>query len=250
MLHLGLERWGGNPGQRRRTMSGDPQAARGSAMAVREPAKITRAIVAAIAVALWFATQRLLEARGFPPGIGDGLHQLLAPANAWLQVHPRATDALLVLTSALIDAFGCFLLLSGILGQSVRPMLGLVLLFFLRQVSQALVALPPPEGMIWRYPGVPTLFVTYGTRNDFFFSGHTAIATYGAIELARLGRPWLTVAGAVVAALEAATVLALRAHYTMDVFAAVLAAACVAGLAARWAPRCDRALAVLSPRNA
>jgi hypothetical protein len=65
---------------------------------------------------------------------------------------------------------------------------------------------------------------------------------YGAIELARLGRPWLTVAGALVAVLEATAVLALRAHYTMDVFAAVLAAACASGLAARWAPWCDRAL--------
>lgn len=223
-------------------MSADPHAARGGEMAAREPARITRAVVAAVAVALWFGTQRLLEARGFPPGIGDGLHQLLAPANAWLLVHPRATDALLVLTSGLIDAFGCFLLLSGILGRSVRPMLGLVLLFLLRQICQAFVALPPPEGMIWRSPGVPSLFVTYGTRNDFFFSGHTAIAVYGACELARLSRPWLTLGGAAVAVLEAATVLALRAHYTMDVFAAVLAAACAAGLAARWGPHCDRAL--------
>jgi len=204
--------------------------------------RATRAAIAAIAVVAWFVTQRLLDIRGLPPGIGDGLHRLLAPANAWLLAQPRATDALLVLTSGLIDAFGCFLLLWGILGPTVRPMLGLMLLFLLRQVSQALVALPPPEGMIWRYPGVPTLFVTYGTRNDFFFSGHTGIAVYGAIELARFRRGWLTIAGAAVAALEAATVLALRAHYTMDVFAAVLAAACAAGLAARWAPRCDRAL--------
>ncbi len=214
----------------------------GEAVAARGPARITRAAVGAVAVALWFVTQRLLEARGFPPGIGDGLHQLLGPANAWLLVHPRATDALLVLTSGIIDAFGCFLLLSGILGRSVRPMLGLILLFLLRQVTQGLTGLPAPEGMIWRSPGVPSLFVTYGTRNDFFFSGHTAIAVHGAIELARFRRRWLTLAGAALAAFEATTVLALRAHYTMDVFAAVLAAACAAGLAARWAPRCDRAL--------
>lgn len=216
------------------------------AVAARGPARITRAGVAVVAVVLWFATQRLLEARGFPPGIGDGLHQLLAPANAWLLVHPRATDALLVLTSGIIDAFGCFLLLSGILGRSVRPMLGLILLFLLRQVTQGLTGLPAPEGMIWRSPGVPTLFVTYGTQNDFFFSGHTAIAVYGAIELARFRRAWLTTVGTGVAVLEGIAVLALRAHYTMDVFAAVLAAACAASLADRWAPRCDRALGARS----
>ncbi len=211
--------------------------------------RIARAIVVAAAVAAWFATQRLLELRGFPEGIGDGLHQTLAPINTWLATHPRATDWLLIVTSALIDLLGCFLLLSGILGPTVRPFLGLLLLFLLRQASQALTALPPPEGMIWRHPGVPSLFVTYGTTNDFFFSGHTAIAMYGAIELARLRRPWLTAAGAVVAALETTTVLALRAHYTMDVFAAALAAAWVAQATLRWAPWCDRALAALVARR-
>jgi hypothetical protein len=127
-------------------MSADPHALRGGAVAAREPARIARAAIAVVGVGLWFVTQRLLEARGFPPGIGDGLHQLLAPANAWLLVHPRATDALLAVTSGLIDALGCFLLLSGILGRSIRPMLGLILLFLLRQVTQALTGLPAPEG--------------------------------------------------------------------------------------------------------
>ncbi len=208
----------------------------------RRPPRAIRAAVAAVAVLSWFATQQLLEARGFPPGIGDGIHQLLTPANRWLLAHPGATDGALIVTSAFIDLLGCFLLLSGILGPSLRPMLGLILLFVLRQVSQAFVALPAPEGMIWRSPGVPSLFVTYGTRNDFFFSGHTAIAVYGAIELARLRRRWLTIVGTGVAVLEAITVLALRAHYTMDVFAAILAAACASRLAVRWAPWCERAL--------
>jgi hypothetical protein len=196
-------------------------------------------------VAAWFTTQWLLATRGFPEDIGDGVHRLLAPANAWLAGHAGATDMLLIVTSGFIDVLGCFVLLSGIVGRSVRPLLGLTLLYILRQVSQVLVALPPPEGMIWRYPGVPSLFVTYGTGNDFFFSGHTAIAVYGAIELARFRRRWLTVAGSVVAVIEAATVLALRAHYTMDVFTAVLAAAWAANVAVRWAPACDRALARL-----
>lgn len=204
--------------------------------------RVARAAIAAVGVAAWFASQSLLESRGFPEHIGDGVHLLLAPATNWLASHGRATDALLIVTSGLVDLFGCFLLLSGTIGRSIRPFLGLMFLFILRQLSQALTALPPPEGMIWRYPGVPSLFVTYGTRNDFFFSGHTAIAVYGAIELARLRHRWLTVTAAVVAVTEALTVLVLRAHYTMDVFTAVLAAAWAAGVAARLAPSCDRAL--------
>jgi membrane-associated phospholipid phosphatase len=80
--------------------------------------------------------------------------------------------------------------------------------------------------MIWRHPGFPSLLVTYGTSNDLFFSGHTAIAVYGAMELGRLGRRW-AVLGMLIALFEMAAVLVLRAHYTMDVFAGAAAAVCV-----------------------
>jgi len=202
----------------------------------------TRAVFVGVGLAAWFATQSLLGSRGFPEGIGDGLHLLLAPATAWLANNSRLADLLLIVTSGLIDLLGCFLLLSAILGRSVRPFIGLLILFGLRQICQTLTALPPPEGMIWRYPGFPSLFVTYGTANDFFFSGHTAIAVYGAIEIARLRRNWLTITAATVATIEALTVLVLRAHYTMDVFAAILAAAWAANLAIRVAPFCDQVL--------
>ncbi|MFQ5658342.1 MAG: phosphatase PAP2-related protein [Candidatus Methylomirabilales bacterium] len=205
--------------------------------------KVARAAITVGAIAAWFVSQSLLESRGFPDGIVDGVHIILAPVTAWLANHTGAAQGLLIVTSGLIDILGCFLFLFGILGRSVRPLLGLMLLFILRQISQVLVALPPPLGMIWDYPGVPSLFVTYGTTNDFFFSGHTAIAVYGAIELARFRRPWLTVAGTVVAVIEATTVLVLRAHYTMDVFTAILAAALAGSAATRLAPAFDRLLA-------
>jgi membrane-associated phospholipid phosphatase len=96
--------------------------------------------------------------------------------------------------------------------------------------------------MIWRYPGFPSLLVTYGTATDFFFSGHTAIAVYAATELARLHRRWLTIAAIVVAGIEAATVIVLRAHYTPDVVAGAGVALLVAMVVPRIAARCDRLL--------
>ena len=82
--------------------------------------------------------------------------------------------------------------------------------------------------MLWRNPGVPSLLVTYGVGNDYFISGHTAIAVLGAIEIARIGPLWLGITAGVVALLEATTVIVLRAHYTMDVLAAACAAWCAA----------------------
>jgi membrane-associated phospholipid phosphatase len=85
--------------------------------------------------------------------------------------------------------------------------------------------------MIWRHQGVPSLFVTYGVGNDLFFSGHTALAVYGAMQLASLQVPALTVLGIVIAVLEIVAVIALRAHYTMDVLAGVFAAVMIGALA-------------------
>jgi len=105
-----------------------------------------------------------------------------------------------------------------------------------------LCSLPVPPGMIWHYPGFPSLLVTYHVANDFFFSGHTAIAVFGALELSRFRRTWLTWGAIFLVLLEVATVLILRAHYTMDVFTGILAALWIARLSERLAPALDRRL--------
>ena len=77
------------------------------------------------------------------------------------------------------------------------------------------------------------MLVTYGVANDFFISGHTAIAVLGAIEVYRILPWWCAVAAGMIALLEAGLVIVLRAHYTMDVLAAVVAAWYAADLAMR-----------------
>src|SRR5712671_5148266 len=202
---------------------------------------LLRLLVAGIVLALWFWTQSLIGARTAPAsGIGDALHNLTAGLNSYLAQNTRAADALLIVSSALIDALGLFLLGRWLFGGSVRPFLGLFLLMTLRQLIEAICALPPPPNMIWHYPGFPSLLVTYHVANDFFFSGHTAIAVFGAIELSRLDRKWLTILAAFLVVFEIATVLILRAHYTMDVFTGIVAALWVAHFSEQIAPRLDR----------
>ena len=201
---------------------------------------LRRIALTAIALVIWFWTQSLLAKRALPAsGIGDALHAMTAGLNSYFYHSPAAANALLILSSALIDGLGIFLLLRWLFGPSVRPFLGLVLLLGLRQIMQALCALPAPPNMIWHYPGFPSALVTYNVGNDFFFSGHTAIAVFGAIELERLKKHWLTILAILVACFEIAAVLILRAHYTMDVFTGVLAALCVARLCTVVSPRID-----------
>ncbi len=199
----------------------------------------------------WYSTQFLLGQRPAVNGyIGDGLHTLLAPIHQFLLENPAWANRLLIVSSALIDLLGIFLLVSSVIGPSIRPFLGLLILFGLRQVCQALTALPPPAQMIWSDPGFPSLLVTYGVSNDLFFSGHTGIAVFGAVELWRAGGPtWKTV-GVLVALFEIAVVMALKAHYTMDVYAGAVTALLVALIVGRIAPAFDRALLrLVSPRD-
>ncbi len=210
-----------------------------------------RLLLVIAGLAAWFGTQALIGGRGFPEDgkIGDLLLDWSAPVHTFLSDHPPVANALLIVSSALIDALGVFLLARSVFGPTIRPFLGLLLLLGLRQIMQAVTALPPPVGMIWRDPGFPSLLVTYGVSNDLFFSGHTGLAVFGCVELSRTRWRWLVPFAIGVAIFEAATVLVLRAHYTMDVFTGAVTALLVAMLVTSLAPPCDRALARLFSRS-
>ena len=208
---------------------------------VKEPPKSRmslwlRVCVTVGAIGVWFWTQSLIGAR--PPigeAIGDKIHDLTFLANLYLQLHPSATNALLIASSAVIDSLGIYLLAKWVFAGDLRPFLGLVIVLGLRQVMQSLVALPAPPNDLWHNPGFPSLLVTYGVSNDFFFSGHTSIATLGAIELWREGKQWLKPVAIAIVFFEIATVLVLRAHYTMDVFTGGVTAILAAMIAERVA---------------
>jgi len=198
-----------------------------------------------VSLFLWFWTQSLLGSRPVPVKIGDGLHELTASTNSYLLSHPKAANALLIASSAIIDMLGIYILASTIVGRSITPFLGLMMLFALRQIIQGLCPLPPPDGMIWHHPGFPSLLVTYGVPNDLFFSGHTAIAVLGACVLGksfpRVGIPL----GLLIAFFEIATVVLLRAHYTMDIFTGAITALYIWTVAKRLGPHIDKFLSRL-----
>jgi hypothetical protein len=77
-----------------------------------------RGALVAVGLTLWFWTQRLIGARPSPPtGIGDAVHLL-----------------------------GVFLIVSAIFGPSIRPFVGLFILYTLRQACQGICAYAPPTG--------------------------------------------------------------------------------------------------------
>jgi hypothetical protein len=194
-------------------------------------------------IAAWYWTQAVLGKRvpkvAHEVPLTDGVHVMTARIHHRYFTNTAAGNRLLIASSLVIDLLGAYLIGSAVFGASIRPYLGLVMVFALRRICQMLCPLPAPSGMVWRYPGVPAILVTYGTANDLFFSGHTAIAVYGAATLAgHFGTPGL-ILGLLIAIFEAATVLVLRAHYTMDVFTGIVCALWVYSLSASAGPWVD-----------
>jgi membrane-associated phospholipid phosphatase len=199
-----------------------------------------RAGAAAGALVAWFWTQSLIGRKPAPKnGIGDFVHDLTAPWHRYFSTHESAANAALIASSLFIDLFGLCLIGAAIFGPTFAPFLAILIVFGLRQICQGFCTLPPPPGIIWRNPGFPSLLATYAVGNDFFFSGHTALAVLGAIEAAHFGPAWLAVIAACIALGEMLIVLVLRAHYTMDVVAGALAAFFAAEVAGGLSPALD-----------
>lgn len=201
---------------------------------------LIRLLVIIGALGIWFWTQKLIASKSDDLSrIGDGVHRLTAKWHQYFLTHDKAANRALAISSFFIDVLGLSLIALALFGPSFAPFIGILIVFSLRQISQLCCTLPPPPGMIWRDPGCPTALVTYGVSNDLFFSGHTALAVLGAIEICHIAPWWLGAAAVLVAAGEALIVLVLRAHYTMDVITGAFAAWFAADLAHRCAPFVD-----------
>jgi len=82
---------------------------------------------------------------------------------------------------------------------------------------------------------IPSLVVKDAAKAIEFYKN-----VFGATELARFRRKWLTVLAVCVVIFKIAAVLVLRAHYTMDVFAGIFAALWVAHVCERISERSSR----------
>jgi hypothetical protein len=226
----------------------DPQRETSTTTRIRQPLAppwrlwLLRLGLVIVSLFLWFWTQSLIGSRPVPAKIGDGLHEFTASSNSYLLSHPKTANGLLIASSAIIDMLGIFILASTIVGRSITPFLGLIMLFALRQIIQGLCPLPPPDGMIWHHPGFPSLLVTYGVPNDLFFSGHTALAVLGACVLGRSFPRAGIALGLLIALFEIATVILLRAHYTMDIFTGAITALYIWTIAKRFGLHIDSGL--------
>ena len=163
--------------------------------------------------------------------IYDHLHVVTGGWNRWLHEHPRAANAVLDRELARrrrghavrARARGVRAVVHAVLGPA-RPV------HHAPAVAGARSRCRRRPGIIWRSPGLAVAVRDLRRRQRFLLLGpHRAggvrrDAARGARQI-----PALTVAGIVVAVLQVVAVIALRAHWTVDVVAG-LAAAIAVGL--------------------
>jgi hypothetical protein len=199
----------------------------------------SQTVAVATAYGIWLSSQHLLERTRLPvTGLVDHTHEWLSGINLYLNAHPAVANVVLALSSFEVDLAAVSMVAFFFVRRESRPLLGLWFILIMRQLCQTTASLPPPDGMIWHYPGFPTILVTYSTSTDFFFSGHMALAALLATELTAQRAPrWKQVTAWLVTTAQAIVILSMRFHYVTDVVAGLLAAVVatqLAGAAGRW----------------
>jgi len=157
--------------------------------------------------------------------IGDALQDLLSPLNIYVSSREAVGNLLIILYSIFGDAIVLILIACAIVKSSIRPVLPLLVFMVLRQAMQLLVSFPVDPGLIWHYPGIPSLFLNYDISGDFYFSAYVGINILGALELQEIFRKkWLTTLNFLIAFLIIIIDMILRAHYTTDVYTSIITA--------------------------
>jgi hypothetical protein len=204
-----------------------------------------QALAVGAAYGAWLLSQHLLETSRAPvTGFVDHTHEWLAAFNVYLNAHPALANVVLAVSSFEVDLAAVSMVVFFFARRESRPLLALWLILIMRQLCQVTASIPAPPGMIWHYPGFPTIVVTYSTSTDFFFSGHMALAALLATELTAQHAPrWKRVTAWSVVIAQAVVILSMRFHYVTDVVAGLLAAVVATQIAGAIGRRLDERFA-------
>lgn len=172
----------------------------------------------------WNKTQKFfstdVEAKNL---IIDRIHNLsfIKKINQFLRKNEVITKYNFILTSLLIDINVLYLVYDFLANDNHKPIFILMGGLVARQLCQFINRLPIPNNLIWKDPGVPSLFVSYNVSNDFFFSGHTLISLIAGFEFVNSQYIILKLYGLFFMFYEISFVMVTYSHYFMDIYASI-----------------------------
>lgn len=186
---------------------------------------ISSLIITIIFYIFWVNTQKIFSKRSNAQGeIPDKIHNsdLGIYIFNYLKKNQKFTKYLTIACSLIIDILGVWSILRCLFLGMTKSILALMITLIIRQFIQAVDVLPIPKEMIWINPNFPSLFVTYSTNNDFFFSGHTAFAVGIFFDMWSYSSMFGKIFSFLVMILEISFVLFTRSHYTIDIYGAII----------------------------
>lgn len=109
----------------------------------------------------------------------DVLFDLTKPLNRYFNENDNFRHTLMVISSLFIDTFLIVFLIRWTMFSETLSELFFPFFFYgTRGTLQAIFIFGMPEGLIWDYPGLPSLTITYMRTSDFFYSGHVGVILF------------------------------------------------------------------------
>ena len=189
------------------------------------PRRSLLALIIVICAVSYQFSQHLIGTRiSTPCLIQDLLQFWTRDANAFLNTHQGAANALIILNSLFGDLSILMLLGVTLWRASVRSFVPLFVFIFFRQALQLLITFPPMPGMIFHDPGFPSLFVNYASDTSFYFSAFVGTNILSALERSYWKIRWVNGVGVLIVLFVAITDILLRTHYTADLYTSMIVA--------------------------
>lgn len=177
-----------------------------------------------LATKLWFKVQNLVTLDETPTqNVIDRVHdsKWCRSANKYFTENIWMWKSCTAFTTLMFDIFMLVNAYDMIVNGNMVPYFMVLVTIILRHMCVTVNRLPAPPRLHWKNPGVPTLFITYDTINDFFFSGHTTFSLIAGLNILHWNMlTMITVPIFIVS--EIMFVIITNGHYMMDVYAGVM----------------------------
>lgn len=155
--------------------------------------------------------------------IDDKLMSLTNTFNSFFSNNTSSKHALVIIGSLCVDiVFVATVLYWLLFAKTWRFMVAFVVFSVVKVLTHYMFNFSFPEGYVWDYPGFPSLLVSYGKTNTFFYSSYVGIPVICALEWRKNGVLFLMVVCLAVSCFESFTVFVTRAHYSIDIISGLV----------------------------
>ena len=160
-----------------------------------------------------------------PVCIKDSAFLISANLNHYMSQNKDFKNFCLIISSIILDGIVILTSYAWIKhGKNWRPIMTLILFYSLKFLCNFLFSMKFPEGMLWEYPGFPSLIVSYQKTVDFFYSGYIGLNLICCFELYKLNMKLFSALASLELIFQSSLLLILKANYLVDIIASLFAA--------------------------